>query len=136
MRGLPPRPAAIPTENPRLKPEESSPTRTARLESRTPPHECGGSHHCLFPTPSPNFGELALIQFFPVPPIVFAELGAEVHDLVGKKFIIGQEHDGLVLTLDFGAEAPDVPLHLHRYFSRRIVFVDPEELVGLVRLVV
>ena len=29
----------------RLKPEENRPTRAARLESRAPPHECGGSHH-------------------------------------------------------------------------------------------
>jgi hypothetical protein len=29
---------------PRLKPEENSSTRAARLQSRAPPHECGGSH--------------------------------------------------------------------------------------------
>src|ERR1700678_1546657 len=29
-------------ENPRLKPEENSPARAARLESRAPPHECRG----------------------------------------------------------------------------------------------
>ena len=31
-------------KTPRLKPEANSPTRAARLESRAPPHECGGSH--------------------------------------------------------------------------------------------
>src|SRR5271170_4236992 len=43
-------PAAIPTQTPRLKPEENSPTRAARLESRAPPHECGGSHRKNPPT--------------------------------------------------------------------------------------
>src|ERR1700689_250579 len=88
------------------------------------------------PKQSANLGQLALVQFFPVPSVVFAELGTEVHYLVGKKFVIGQEHDGLVLIPDLGAEAPDVPLHLHGYFPRRVVFVDPEKLVGLVCLVV
>ena len=37
-------PTATPAETPRLKPEENRSTRTARLESRAPPHECGGSH--------------------------------------------------------------------------------------------
>ena len=35
-------------KTPRLKPEGNSPTRAARLESRAPPHECGGSHHAIW----------------------------------------------------------------------------------------
>jgi hypothetical protein len=35
-------------KTPRLKPEENSPTRAVRLESRAPPHECGGSHHAIW----------------------------------------------------------------------------------------
>jgi hypothetical protein len=38
--------------NPAAKPEENSPPGAARLESRTPPHECGGSHQCIRPYPT------------------------------------------------------------------------------------
>src|ERR1700733_10363825 len=55
-------PAAIPTKTPRLKPEENSPARAARLESRAPPHECGGSHHCPFSKPRFYCDLLALAQ--------------------------------------------------------------------------
>jgi hypothetical protein len=36
------------SKTPRLKPEENSPTRAARFESRAPPHQCGGSHHAIW----------------------------------------------------------------------------------------
>jgi hypothetical protein len=44
-------------KTPRLKPEERSPTRTARLESRAPLHECGGSHQ-------PTWTSLTLSRLF------------------------------------------------------------------------
>ena len=39
------------SDPPRLKPEENSPTRAARLESRAPPHESGAPTNAFAPTP-------------------------------------------------------------------------------------
>jgi hypothetical protein len=39
---------SIADQTPRLKPEESSPTRAAPLESRPSPHECRGSRHAIW----------------------------------------------------------------------------------------
>jgi hypothetical protein len=58
------------SETPRLKPEEISPTRAARLESRAPPHECGVSH--LFQATVPN--KLVLAKAVPFVQRVFRSL--------------------------------------------------------------